>query len=114
MTLKHLLYIFATIAIPEYLYMNEHNGSFSGKLRGIYYSSGYTFEYVTEDHAIVVSYAADENENNIPDDEEYFTITSSVSGENGTIAPDGETSVLYGNDQAYTAFKISHMNSSLN
>ena len=41
-----IVLITLAIAIPEYLYMNEHNGSFSGKLRGIYYSSGYTFEYV--------------------------------------------------------------------
>ena len=38
------------------------------------YKTGYTFSYITWDHTIVVKYALDENGNDIPDDEEEYTI----------------------------------------
>ena len=72
-----------------------------GEPRTALLDNGYTFEYVTDNHTIVVKYSTDENDNDIPDDEEYFTITSSVYGGNGTITPEGETSVPYGDDQAF-------------
>jgi hypothetical protein len=45
---------------------------------------------------LVVSYGADENGNNIPDDEEEFTVTASA-GENGSVNPTRQT-VKYGED----------------
>ena len=34
------------IAIPEYFYMNQHNGSFSGRTRLSYLDAGYTYEHI--------------------------------------------------------------------
>ncbi len=52
--------------------------------------SAYTFTGVTSDHTIAVSSAIDS-----------FTVTASA-GTNGSISPDGVTTLAYGGSQAYT------------
>ncbi|MDM8523732.1 hypothetical protein QUF80_10210 [Desulfococcaceae bacterium HSG8] len=57
--------------------------------------SGYTFENVTEDHSIAVSFS----EEATPEPE--YTITA-LAGDGGTISPSGEVIVDEGQDQTFT------------
>ena len=57
-------------------------------------SGSYTFTNVTANHTIVASF-----EENPP---ETYIITASVSGENGTISPSGEVSVIHSANQSFT------------
>ena len=54
-------------------------------------SGSYTFEEVTENHTIVVSFAIND-----------YTITASVAGGNGSITPSGEVNVAHGANQIFT------------
>ena len=70
--------------------------------RESFVTNGYTFDNVTDNHSLVVTFSEDRNDNNIPDDEEdHFTITTSASG-NGTVTPDGETDVIKGENLTVT------------
>ena len=54
-------------------------------------NGSYTFENVTANHTIVVSFAID-----------TYTINASVTGGNGTITPNGNVSVNHGANQTFT------------
>ncbi|MBQ6281960.1 MAG: InlB B-repeat-containing protein, partial [Bacilli bacterium] len=74
-----------------------------GESRETYVTNGYTFTEVKEDHTLEVTFYVDRNDNNIPDDEEdHFTITTSVEGENGTVEPEGETDLIKGESLTVT------------
>jgi hypothetical protein len=63
-------------------------------------TNGYTFTEVKKNHELEVTFGEDRNDNDIPDDEEdHYTITTSVEGGNGTVNPEGETDKIKGESQ---------------
>ena len=67
--------------------VDDEEQTTEGESRDEFVTDGYTFENIDKDHTIIVSFSADENGNNIPDDEEYREITYK-DGVNGTVFED--------------------------
>jgi hypothetical protein len=68
------------------LVVDEEEKTEEGKSREGFIDDGYEFANIEANHTLVVSYGADENGNNIPDDEERKYIIKFESEGRGSLS----------------------------
>lgn len=92
------------IVIDGVIYLNNGSLNLAGYDAA---TKTYTFSNVQDDHSIVVTFSADEDENGIPDkyedpDAKTYTIEAGVVGGNGRISPSGSITVREGERVVFT------------